>query len=48
MLSVGDVTNYIVAFYNTMRLHSKLGNRPPVRFEAETAEKQPIGVFEIT
>ena len=46
--AVGDVTNYIVAFYNTVRLHSKLGNRPPVRFEAETAEKQPIGVFEIT
>jgi transposase InsO family protein len=30
-----DVTNYIVAFYNAVRLHSTLGNRAPAMFERE-------------
>ncbi len=43
-----DVTHYIVAFYNSVRLHSKLSNRTPIHFEAELAAKQPIDVSEIT
>jgi putative transposase len=46
--AVEDITNYIVAFYNGVRLHSKLGNRSPTRFEADMAAKQPIRVSEIT
>lgn len=46
--AISDVAHYIVAFYNTVRLHSTLGNRPPVRFEEETVKEQPISVSEIT
>lgn len=43
-----DVTEYIVGFYNCLRLHSKLGNLPPAIFEREQEVKKPIGVSEIT
>ena len=43
-----DIADYIVSFYNSARLHSKLGNLPPNAFEHESAIKQPIGVCEIT
>lgn len=43
-----DITNYIVGFYNNVRLHSKLGYLPPTEYEREMAEKQPIVVSEIT
>lgn len=39
-----DVADYIVSFYNNVRLHSKLGNLPPNAFEQKTAIKQPIAV----
>lgn len=39
-----DVTEYIVGFYNTCRLHSKLNYLPPVVYERQMAAKQPIGV----
>lgn len=39
-----DVVGYIVGFYNTCRLHSKLGYLPPVVYEQQMAAKQPIGV----
>lgn len=43
-----DVTDYIVAFYNNVRLHSKLGNRPPSQYETDMmAPKQPIYLSEI-
>ncbi len=43
-----DVTEYIVAFYNNIRLHSTLGNLPPNVFEEKMADtKQPILVSEI-
>jgi len=43
-----DVADYIVAFYNSVRLHSKLGNLPPNAFEQQSATKLPIAVSEKT
>ena len=43
-----DVTDYIVGFYNSVRLHSKLGNLPPNAYEQHMPEKQPISVSENT
>lgn len=43
-----DVTEYIVGFYNCVRLHSTLGNLPPIIYEQEMAEKKPILVSENT
>jgi putative transposase len=40
-----DIADYIVGFYNSVRLHSKLGNLPPNAFEQLSAIKQPISVF---
>jgi transposase InsO family protein len=42
------VADYIVGFYNPLRLHSKLGNLPPNAYEQQLATKQPIVVSEIT
>ena len=41
-----DVADYIVGFYNSVRLHSTLGNLPPNAFEQQSAIKQPIHVCE--
>ena len=43
-----DVTEYIVGFYNNLRLHSKLGYLSPTAYERDMAEKHPIGVSENT
>ena len=43
-----DIADYIVGFYNSVRLHSKLGNLPPNAFEHQSAIKQPIAVSEKT
>ena len=43
-----DIADYIVSFYNNVRLHSKLGNLPPNAFEQRSAIKQPIAVSEKT
>lgn len=43
-----DVTDYIVNFYNSRRLHSKLGYLPPNDYERKMTEKQPIPVSEKT
>ena len=43
-----DIAEYIVAFYNSVRLHSKLSNLPPKAFEQQSAIKQPITVSERT
>ena len=43
-----DIADYIVGFYNSVRLHSKLGNLPPNAFEQQSAIKQPIFVSEKT
>lgn len=42
-----DVTEYIVGFYNCLRLHSTLGNLPPMLYEQEMAAKKLITVSEI-
>ena len=44
-----DVTDHVVAFYNNVRLHSRLGNLPPNAYEQKKAvEKQGILVSENT
>ena len=43
-----DIADYIVGFYNSVRLHSKLGNLPPTAFEQQSAIKEPIAVSEKT
>ena len=46
--AMSDVAQYIVSFYNSTRLHSKLGNLPPNAFEQQSAINQPIGLCEKT
>ena len=46
--AMSDIADYIVAFYNSVRLHSKLGNLPPNAFEHQSAINQPIAVSEKT
>ena len=43
-----DIANYIVGFYNAIRLHSKLGNMSPNAFERESTLKKSIKLSEIT
>jgi putative transposase len=43
-----DIADYIVNFYNNVRLHSKLGNLPPNAFEHQSAIQPPILVSEIS
>ena len=46
--ATSDIANYIVSFYNNVRLHFKRGNLPPNAFEQQSATKQPLSVCEIT
>jgi transposase InsO family protein len=46
--AMADVADYIVGFYNSVRLHSKLGNLPPNAFEQQRATQLPIDVSEKT
>ncbi len=46
--AICDVTDYIVGFYNSQRLHSKLGYLSPNVFERKMADEQPILVSEKT
>lgn len=46
--AVKDITEYIVGFYNCVRLHSTLGNLPPMIYEMEMAAKELIEVSENT
>ena len=43
-----DVADYIVNFYNCVRLNSVLGNLPPTVYERKMAAQDPIVVSEIT
>ncbi|MEB0060127.1 hypothetical protein [Variovorax sp. LG9.2] len=45
---MSDIADDIVSFYNSVRLHSALGNLPPNAFEQKSAINQPIDVSEIT
>ena len=44
--AIRDVTDYIVNFYNSRRLHSSLGYLPPNGYEMKMAAQQPIPVSE--
>ena len=46
--AITDIADYIVGFYNSIRLHSKLGNLSPNAFERESTSKKPISLSEIT
>lgn len=43
-----DVADYIVGFYNSIRLHSKLGYQSPSAYERSMTEKELIAVSEKT
>jgi putative transposase len=43
-----DIAAYIVAFYNSERLHSVLGNLSPSGYERNMAAKEPIVLSEFT
>ena len=45
---MSDIADYIVGFYNSVRLHSTPGNLPPNAFEQKSAINRPIDVSEIT
>lgn len=46
--AIRDIADYIVGFYNAVRLHSTLGYLPPNAYELKSAAKQPIDVSEKT
>ena len=46
--TISDIADYIVGFYNSIRLHSKLGNMSPNAFERESTSKKSIKLSEIT
>ena len=46
--ATNDIADYIVGFYNSTRLHSKLGNLSPNAFERESTSKKFIKLSEIT
>ena len=46
--ATNDIADYIVGFYSSTRLHSKLGNLSPNAFERESTSKKSIELSEIT
>ena len=46
--AANDVADYIIGFYNSIRLHSKLRNLSPSAFERESTSKKSIKLSEIT
>ena len=46
--AANDIVDHIVGFYNSIRLHSKLGNLSPNAFERESTSKKSIKLSEIT
>ena len=46
--ATNDIADYIVGFYNSTRLHSKLRNLSPNAFERESTPKKPVKLSEIT
>ena len=43
-----DINQYIVGFYNAVRLHPTLGYLSPAAYEAKPTVKEPICLSEIT
>ena len=46
--ATSDIADYLVNFYNSVRLHSTLGNLPTNAFEHQAAIEQPTGLCEVT
>ena len=46
--AINDIADYIVGFYNNIRLHSTPGNMSPNAFERESTSKKSIKLSEIT
>jgi putative transposase len=46
--ATNDIANYVVGFYNSIRLHSKLGNMSPNAFELESMSEKSIETSRIT
>ena len=46
--AITDVADYIVNFYNAVRLHSTLGNLSPIAFEHQSAANKLIELSEKT
>ena len=46
--ATNDIADYIVGFYNSIRLHSKLGNMSPNAFERKSTFKKSTELPEIT
>ena len=46
--TIMDIADYIVNFYNAVRLHSTLGNLSPIAFEHQSTIKKLIELSEIT
>ena len=46
--AITAIADYIVNFYNAVRLHSTLGNLSPIAFEHQSASKKLIKMSEIT
>ena len=46
--AMNDIADYIIGFYNSIRLHSKLGNLSPNAFERESTLKKSIRVSGLT
>ena len=46
--TINDIADYIVGFYNAVRLDSKLGNLSPNAFERESTSKKSIKLSEIS
>lgn len=46
--AVRDITDYIVGFYNNIRLHSTLAYLSPTAYERHMSEKDPMEVSEIS
>ena len=42
--AMSDIADYIVGFYNSVLLHSKLRNLPPNAFGGQSAVKQSIAL----
>ena len=40
--AINDIADYIVGFYNSITLHSKLGNMSPNAFERESTSNKSI------
>ena len=40
--ATNDIADYIVGFYNSIELHSKLGNMSPNAFERESTSNKSI------